>query len=193
MKKWHLLLLATLLPATPPGQQAIALVPQIIPPSVTQPLIDPFLTSLKQTLKWEGNGCDNDPDDSGGLTCKGITDSEYRKWRKNQGLEPRSVREMDEGEMQAIYKSMYWDKCNASSYQMPLAFAVFDTCVNFGTGVQDWFENLPADPKEGASEVMQRRIKYRHQRVAEKPSQQKFLQGWLNRDNDGLEYIKQYK
>lgn len=152
-----------------------------------------FETALKQTLKWEGSSCESHPADQGGLTCKGILDSEYRTWRKSQNLPEQSVEQMTDEEMRSIYKG-YWDRCKAGDLPAPLSFAVFDSCVNFDENkIKDWFENLPSDPKAAAIELMNRRIAYRHQRVAEMPSQGVFLQGWLNRDNDFKAFVEAFQ
>lgn len=152
-----------------------------------------FEVALKQTLKWEGDGkCDDHPADIGGLTCSGILDSEYRTWRKNQGLPEQSVKQMSQDEMRKIYRG-YWDRCNAGSKPAPLSYAIFDSCVNFDENkIKDWFESLPSEPKAAAIELMNRRIQYRHQRVAEKSDQGAFLQGWLNRDNDFKAFVEAY-
>ena len=151
-----------------------------------------FQTALKQTLKWEGGGCGNERNDAGGLTCKGITDAEYRKWRQAHGKPEQAVTGMTQDEAIAIYKG-YWERCNAGDKPMPLSFAVLDTCVNFNEAkVRDWFENLPNDPKQAAATIFDRRMVYRKQRVQEKPDQQKFLAGWLNRDEDGKKFALNY-
>ena len=151
-----------------------------------------FQVALKQTLKWEGATCDNVTGDSGGLTCKGITDAEYKKWRKANGKPEQAVTSMSPEEMAQIYKS-YWERCQAGDKPMPLSFAILDTCVNFDESkVKDWFQNLPTDPKAAAATIFDRRMSYRRSRVAEKPDQQKFLAGWLNRDEDGKKFAENY-
>lgn len=160
---------------------------------VVSPGANDFEVALKQTIKWEGTTCENHPDDIGGMTCKGILDSEYRAWRKVKGLAEQSVQQMTDAELKEIYRG-YWDRCKAGDRPMPLSFAIFDTCVNFNEQkVQDWFQNLPSDPKEAAKTIMDHRIAYRHERVKELPSQQSFLQGWLNRDNDAKSFVEQYQ
>jgi lysozyme family protein len=82
---------------------------------------------------------------------------------------------------------------------------MFDTAVNFGLkGANQFLQEAlgfsPDDqdgkvgpitrarlaaskPDEVANEIVKARINYRHQRVAEDPTQDAFLVGWLNRDN----------
>ena len=67
-----------------------------------------FESCLAVTLKWEGN-YSNHPDDPGGPTMKGVIQREYDAWRKKQGKGPRPVRQIEDGELNAIYRTQYWD------------------------------------------------------------------------------------
>ena len=69
---------------------------------------DNFERCLAITLKWEG-GYSNHPDDPGGPTMRGIIQREYDAWRKKLGKSRRSVRQIEESELQAIYRDEYWD------------------------------------------------------------------------------------
>ena len=150
-----------------------------------------FEDSLKQTMKWEGNKCSNVAGDAGKLTCKGITDETYRAWRQKKGKPVQSVEKMTDAEMKSIYRGI-WDQCKAGSKVMPLSFAIFDSCVNFDANkIQDWFESLPANPIQACQTVFDRRIAYRSEKAAQ-PGQSKFLQGWLNRDEDGKKFCDAY-
>ncbi|HEY9909626.1 MAG TPA: trypsin-like peptidase domain-containing protein [Thermosynechococcaceae cyanobacterium] len=161
-------------------------------PSAARSTDSDFQVALKQTLKWEGSTCDNVAGDSGGLTCKGITDQTYRSWRKANGKAEQPVTSMSPEELTAIYKS-YWERCQAGDKPMPLSFAIMDTCVNFDESkIKDWFQNLPSDPKAAAATIFDRRMAYRRQRAAEKPDQAKFVAGWLNRDEDGKKFAQNY-
>ncbi len=69
---------------------------------------DNFERCLAITLKWEG-GYSNHPDDPGGPTMRGIIQREYDAWRKRHGGRLRPVRQIEEDELQAIYRTEYWD------------------------------------------------------------------------------------
>lgn len=143
----------------------------------------------------------NDPDDSGGATNAGITQRTYDKFRKTRGLSVQPVIRIAREEVEEIYKEGYWKASRAAFLAWPLNLAVFDTAVNFGPGRSNQFVAKAlglkastkwspeasnrihgADPCELALKIVEQRIAWRHKRVAEKPSQQKFLKGWLRRD-----------
>ena len=63
-----------------------------------------FERCLAITLKWEG-GYSNHPDDPGGPTMRGIIQREYNTWRKKNGKRLRPVHQIDEDELQSIYRN----------------------------------------------------------------------------------------
>lgn len=93
-------------------------------------------TYLKQTLNYEG-GYVNDPSDSGGETCRGITIGALNR-AKSQGLVSSTLQikdlMTDLASVRKIYEVNYYKagKCNFMAH--PLAFAHFDACVNHGLG-----------------------------------------------------------
>ena len=94
---------------------------------------------------------------------------------------------------------------------LPLALVHFDTAVNFSVkgSIEFLQEALSLKDPDGrfgpktaaalerqnnletAKRYCQDRMDYRRQRVKKNPSQQRFLDGWLRRDNDLLKYISQ--
>ncbi|MGB3519609.1 MAG: glycosyl hydrolase 108 family protein, partial [Elainellaceae cyanobacterium] len=146
--------------------------------------------------------------DIGGATNKGVTTGTYNEYRRRKGLPTQSVRLITQAEVEDIYRSMYWTPSNSQLMVRPLAIVHFDTAVNFGVGGSTLFlqETLgvPADGGFGpitrsaldrsntsatARRYVQSRIDYRYLRVRQNPSQSVFLNGWLNRDNDLMNYI----
>lgn len=144
-------------------------------------------TSLPFVLKWEGGDSDH-PSDFGGATRKGITEGALRQYGSQAGVVVQNPMFLTDEEVTRIYQAI-WDDSQCGTYAEPFATACFDTAVNFGVGgMNEFLQELTVqphqDPKEAAIALANARIAYRHQRVAEEPSQQDFLQGWLNRDND---------
>jgi lysozyme family protein len=158
-----------------------------------------FDVSLPFILRWEGGFIDH-PADPGGATNKGVTQKVYDAWRARQGQPPRSVRLIENAEMQAIYESNYWVPPRCDLLSGPLDLVQFDTAVNMGPGRAVRFlqsaVNCPVDGDFGpgtevalascdagetvlaycdAREAFYRAI------VARKPNQAVFLRGWLNR------------
>jgi lysozyme family protein len=90
-----------------------------------------FERCLAITLKWEG-GYSNHPDDPGGPTMRGIIQREYDAWRKKQGLRTRPVRQITDAELQAIYRTEYWDAMGCGDLPAGMDLCVFDAAVNSG-------------------------------------------------------------
>ncbi|MCY7273746.1 MAG: peptidoglycan-binding protein [Phormidesmis sp. CAN_BIN44] len=170
--------------------------------SKLQPTSDALAKALKFTLLWEG-GYVNHPDDPGGATNKGVTQGTYNTYRINNRLSTRGVNLITDAEVHDIYLSMYWKPSQANIMVLPLAIAHFDTAVNFGVGGAIEFLQealgISADGTFGpgtqaallannnahtAQKIVRGRIYYRNQRVNSNPTQEVFLTGWLNRDND---------
>ena len=168
-----------------------------------------FRKSLEFTLKWEG-GLSNHLADQGGLTNFGITQTSYSTWK---GRKFDCVSKISKQEAEQFYFEECWLKAECDRIILPLAIVHFDTTVNFGlwgsiqflaeslniSTTQDNLKNLVfgklsdiktvSDFQKIALKYCQGRIQYRHQRVQEKPDQEVFLEGWLNRDNDLLELV----
>lgn len=143
--------------------------------------------SLPFVLKWEGGDSDH-PSDFGGATRKGITEGALRQYGSQAGVVVQNPMFLTDEEVIRIYQAI-WDDSQCGTYAEPFATACFDTAVNFGVGgMNEFLQELtvsPHDDSKGAAIALaDARIAYRHQRVAEEPSQEDFLQGWLNRDND---------
>ena len=102
---------------------------------------DTFSIALAEILRVEG-GYVNDPRDSGKATNRGITQLTYDSWRMMQGLPPRSVKYIEDDEVEAIYREMYWDRVAAEwdwKGHPGIALYLFDSAVQHGTG---WAEGL---------------------------------------------------
>ena len=92
-----------------------------------------FEASLPFILRWEG-GYVNNPNDPGGATNKGVTQTVYDAWRRKQGSQPRGVKQITDAEVQAIYDTGYWLPPRCNVLQQPLDLVQFDTAVNMGPG-----------------------------------------------------------
>lgn len=142
-------------------------------------------------------GFSNDPDDDGKETYRGVTIATFRSvFGKDKTVQ--DLRNMTEAQWRYIYR-IYWDSCNADKINnQSIAELVVDWSINSGVdgrkGVQKIF-NLVQDgifgPKTlGAlngspakcifCKIMDARIQFYKDLVARKPSQKKFLNGWLN-------------
>lgn len=156
-----------------------------------------FLQALPFVLRMEGGYVD-DPDDRGGETNYGVTHKTYDAWRESQGLEKRSVKEIEPEEVQAIYHDCCWLEGKCDALPWPVSAAHFDACVNHGPEnaarlLQEAAGAIPdgiIGPKTLASvSAMHPKALLRewywvrldfYYRIS-KGGQMKFLRGWLRR------------
>jgi len=92
-----------------------------------------FDKALSFVLKWEG-GYSNHPEDPGGATNLGITQSVYNSWRRSKGLPVQDVRNITREEAAQIYKERYWDPLQLDGANPAFQLAAFDAAVNHGVG-----------------------------------------------------------
>ncbi|TCT07609.1 glycoside hydrolase family 108 protein [Aquabacter spiritensis] len=109
--------------------------------------------ALARVLRHEG-GYSNHPADPGGPTNKGVIQRVYDAHRARRGLSPRSVKLIEEAELQAIYRTQYWDAVRGDDLPAGLDYAVFDAAVNSGpVQAAKWLQRalgLAADGQIGA-------------------------------------------
>ena len=135
-----------------------------------------FDKALPFVLAREG-GYVHHPADPGGATNKGITQAVYDSYRFEHALEKRSVKNIEDKEVEAIYRKRYWDASGAENYPWPMCLAVFDAAVNHGVSRAKEFAR-DADTFEA---YLARRERFYNAIVANKPSSSVFLKGWMNR------------
>jgi len=171
--------------------------------------LDDFQKALKFTLKWEGGH--GSPHDFGGVVYQGITQATYDSYCRKKGLSLQPVSKISDEEVEKLYYEMYWLASHADMMDLPLAVVQFDTAVNFSVRasiefLQETLGGLDVDgiwgkQTSGALELQnnlatakrycQSRIDYRYKRIEANSSQKIFLEGWLKRDNDLLNYVKE--
>ena len=147
---------------------------------------DNFAEALNFTLEREG-GYVNDPDDLGGATNKGITQSTYNQYRTGLGLEIREVKSITDEEVSDIYFDSYWLASSSEELSEKLAVAHFDASVNHGVGkAKEILEEALASDGDEMNQVnkyLDIREEYYYYLVEQRPINEKFLEGWLNRIN----------
>jgi uncharacterized protein (TIGR02594 family) len=106
--------------------------PAPLPPQrVPQPLSDRFSQCVALVLLSEG-GNDDDPNDPGGRTSRGITQKEWDAWRTKDPNLPSDVWLAPQDEIIAIYHQNYWNKLNCADLPSGVDYAVFDCGVLLG-------------------------------------------------------------
>jgi lysozyme family protein len=83
-------------------------------------------------LKIHEGGFVDHPDDPGGATMKGVTQRVYDNFRTARGLQRRTVRQIEDAEVETIYRLQYWNAVRADDLPPGVAYCVFDAAVNSG-------------------------------------------------------------
>lgn len=160
-------------------------------------ILKPFI------LKWEG-GFVNDPNDSGGATNKGVTLATYRRY-KGEGATVDELKAITDEDWTNIFKTMYWDKFRADEIASQ---TVANLCVDWlwmsGTTAIKYVQRLIGATEDGivGKQTLARlnakgdglvlpiynyRKDFYHRIVASRPTQKRFLRGWINRLNALME------
>lgn len=140
---------------------------------------DAFLGILPITLKFEGiPGKVDDPDDRGGRTAYGVTQRAFTSWLKSQNRASRDVWTIKMPEVEAIYYRDYWLRAGCQWRDWPLDLLLFDAAVNHGVSRA---VKLVIQSDGSPIKYLDARVAFYHAIVRNRPSQAKFLRGWLNR------------
>jgi lysozyme family protein len=86
-----------------------------------------------QWVRVSEGGNDDDPEDPGGRTSRGIIQREYDAWREMHGEAPKDVWTASEAEIQEIYHTQYWVPYGDLMPRGP-DYQFFDMNVNHGLG-----------------------------------------------------------
>lgn len=144
-----------------------------------------FEKALKFVLCWEG-GYVNNPNDKGGATNKGITQTTYNAWLRSKGQNLKDVRHITDSEVKEIYYNNYWLAAGCDKMSEKFAILCFDTAVNMG--VSRCKEFLEYSKYTYPDKFIIARIR-KYSEFAKVGNQKVFLQGWLNRILDLERFI----
>lgn len=155
-----------------------------------------FQNSLKEILKYEG-GNDDDPDDHGGRTSRGVTQREYTAWLTEYKRPNTDVWVAPQADIDQIYYDGYWmPLCN--DLPTPVDFLYFNMSVNAGPhqatmllqralGVIDDGRIGPVT-RDAITKIDPKSFVLKYKVTCDafyrRLGQPKFLRGWLNRDVD---------
>jgi len=148
-----------------------------------------FYDSLGTIFGHEG-GYTNDPDDLGGPTNMGITQSTYNNYCKKHNLKTKDVKNLTKKEAVQVYYEDYWKASGADKVDNPIgALILFDTAILHGVGrAKQYYKTANGD----FDKVIEQRRKHYEKRVKENPSQKKYLKGWNNRADHLSKMLKDY-
>lgn len=155
---------------------------------------------MNHVLEFEGSVFTDDPDDRGGPTRYGIIQRRYDEYRRDSGLPSRSVRFIERTEVDLIYRRYYADPVRFELLPPDIAAAVLDLAINSGvsrgTKFLQWQLGLKQTGKMDdatlsaarssnaqlvALGINAKRRGFLKGITIGRPSQKKFLKGWLRR------------
>ena len=147
----------------------------------------------------------NDPNDSGGHTMRGVTLSTFTAYRKKKGLEPPTVQDLKDispDTWEDVVKTMFWDLWQADQINnQSIANILVDWVFNsgyWGIKIPQRILHLSEDGIVGShtlyainavnqkvlfQDIKQAREQFYWDIAKNKPDQNKFIKGWLNRLN----------
>lgn len=113
-----------------------------------------YAGSVARVLVYEGGEVDN-PRDPGGRTNRGITQTTFNAYARSIGQPARDVYAITDAEVDAIYKTHFWNVVSGDKLPAGLDFVVFDGAVNSGPGQSGkWLQAALGDHYEGARDGM---------------------------------------
>lgn len=169
-----------------------------------------FAKAIPHILKWEG-GYVNDPNDNGGETYRGISRKNFPNWTgwavidaKKKPIKKGTIFPELEEKVAAFYRLNKWNKIYGDTIKNErVALFLFDWFVHSGYHAVKSVQricNLTDDGVIGSktisginnyvgdlhSKLIASRIEFVKNIVKNRPSQQVYIDGWMNR----IEYYK---
>lgn len=162
-----------------------------------------FDKALARTLKWEG-GNDDDADDPGGRTSRGILQREYNSYCDSKSLPRGDVFKASDAVIRDIYLVNYWTRVHGDELDDGVAMCIFDASVLNGVGqTAKWVQRACGPLYAGAvdgdfgprtfsalakvsdndaliADICRRRVEM----MADLNTAWKYLDGWTDRVND---------
>lgn len=106
--------------------------PAPIPRPVPAPLDIGRFAACMQGLALHEGGRDDDPQDHGGRTGYGVTQSEWDRWRETHHGLPVDVWNAPRSQVQALFRQWYWDVLDCDRLPIGIDYCIFDYGVNSG-------------------------------------------------------------
>ena len=163
-----------------------------------------FLPAFRKVIGEEG-GFSDEKHDRGGPTKYGITQRTLAEWWRHLGRDGEPTRGdvqiLTETEAREIYRTLWWGRYGLGRItEQTLATKIFDMAVNMGPhaavviaqravgavadgalGPKTIAALALADPEEALAKMRELAAERYRKIVAEDPTQERFLSGWLAR------------
>ena len=151
-----------------------------------------FEMILKMLFGIEG-GYSNNPNDKGGKTNLGVTQTTFDAWRKLNNRPKASVKtDLTKAEARDLYYNMYWKESGADKLKDPReAMVLFDTAVNSSPEVA---KKMFQKSNGNFYSMLDNRKKYYDDIISKNAKQLEFKDGWYSRlktlENNANQMIK---
>lgn len=152
-----------------------------------------FAKAFEFTMKWEGGKFTDIPGDRGGATKMGVTLGLMKNLARMDGMASELDLDRD-GDVdvndlalirrevvEKIFRKVAWDAVKADSLPGGIDLLAADLAFNSGVGK---YRQFVKEGKTGNITVMVGRREQFFRALAKQPGQAKFLDGWINRNND---------
>ena len=108
-----------------------------------------FEKSLTELLKLEG-GYVNHPQDPGGRTNLGVTQTVWEDWL-DRSVSEAEMKALTPAKVAPLYREMYWDRVKGDKLPSGVDYCVFDAAVNSGVSrAAKWLQTTVGAVADGA-------------------------------------------
>ena len=142
-------------------------------------MYDKNFEKIVQLVFGSEGGFSNHPNDRGGRTNYGVTQSTYNGWRRKKGLPAKDVFYITKEEAKQLYYEEFWKASGADKLTDPReAYILFDMAVNSSPYEA---KKLFKQSNENFYEFLNNRKDFYKNLINRRPDQKVFEKGWMNR------------
>lgn len=146
-----------------------------------------FSKMLDFVFEHEG-GYVNHPNDRGGSTNMGVTQTTYDGYRTQKGLSKRNVKQLSKEEATEIYHNIYKESGADKISNPRLAMCVFDW-ANHSGAKNEALQRALKECNGDVNKFIKKRSDFLHKLIEKDPTQEVFRKGWDNRIRDLNTYV----
>ena len=149
-----------------------------------------FFMSLDIVFSSEGKYVNN-PDDKGGPTNMGVTQSTYNDYCIRHNMPIKNVKQLSKNEVIQVYYNDFWKKLDLDKENNPIkSLILFDTAVLHGVGGA---KEIYKKSNGNLNKVLEIRREHYRNKVRKEPKQKQFEKGWYNRINRLEKILNRYQ
>lgn len=142
-------------------------------------MYDKNFEKIVQLVFGSEGGFSNHPNDRGGRTNYGVTQSTYNGWRRKKGLPVKDIFYITKEEAKQLYYEEFWKASGADKLTDPReAYILFDMAVNSSPYEA---KKLFKQSNENFYEFLNNRKNFYKNLINRRPDQKVFEKGWMSR------------